>query len=47
MKYADMIGLDKILLNIQKFSEADSRFWFPPQLLIDLVDKNKNFDSLN
>ena len=47
MKYADMIGLDKILLNIQKFSEADSRFWFPPQLLIDLVDNNKNFDSLN
>jgi len=47
MKYADMIGLDKILLNIQKFSEADSRFWSPPQLLIDLVDKNKNFDSLN
>ena len=47
MKYADMIGLDKILLNIQKFSEADSRFWSPPQLLIDLVNKNKNFDSLN
>ena len=47
MKYADMIGLDKILLNIQKFSEADSRFWSPPQLLIDLVDNNKNFDSLN
>ena len=46
-KYADMIGLDKILLNIQKFSEADSRFWSPPQLLIDLVSKNKNFDSLN
>ena len=47
MKYADMIGLDKILLNIQKFSEADSRFWSPPQLLIDLVSKNKSFDSLN
>ena len=47
MKYADMIGLDKILLNIQKFFEADSRFWTPPQLLMDLVDKNKNFDSLN
>jgi 3-hydroxyacyl-CoA dehydrogenase len=47
MKYADMIGLDKILLDIQKFSEADSRFWSPPQLLIDLVSKNKSFDSLN
>tara|TARA_B100001094_G_scaffold876_1_gene842 strand:- start:623 stop:2719 length:2097 start_codon:yes stop_codon:yes gene_type:complete len=47
MKYADMIGLDKILSNIQKFSEDDKRFWSPPQLLIDLVSKGANFDSLN
>jgi 3-hydroxyacyl-CoA dehydrogenase len=47
MKYADMIGLDKILSNIQKFSEEDKRFWSPPQLLIDLVSKGANFDSLN
>ena len=47
MKYADMIGLDKILSNIQKFSEEDKRFWSPPQLLIDLVSKGTNFDSLN
>jgi 3-hydroxyacyl-CoA dehydrogenase len=47
MKYADMIGLDKILLNIQKFSEEDPRFWSPPQLLIDLVKNNRDFDSLN
>ena len=47
MKYADMVGLDKILLNIQKFSEEDPRFWSPPELLIDLVKNNKNFDSLN
>ena len=47
MKYADMIGLDKILSNIKKFSEDDKRFWSPPQLLIDLVSKGTNFDSLN
>jgi len=47
MKYADMVGLDKILLNIKKFSEEDPRFWSPPELLIDLVKNNKNFDSLN
>ncbi len=47
MKYADMIGLDKILKNIQKYSEEDPRFWTPPKLLEDLVKQNKNFDSLN
>ena len=47
MKYADMIGLDKILQNIQKYSEEDTRFWVPPKLLEDLVKQNKNFDSLN
>ena len=47
MKYADMIGLDKILKNIQKYSEEDPRFWAPPKLLEDLVNQNKNFDSLN
>ena len=47
MKYADMIGLDKILKNIQKYSEEDTRFWAPPKLLEDLVKQNKNFDSLN
>ena len=47
MKYADMIGLDKILKNILKYSEEDPRFWTPPKLLEDLVKQNKNFDSLN
>ena len=47
MKYADMIGLDKILKNIQKYSEENPRFWAPPKLLEDLVKQNKNFDSLN
>mgnify|MGYP001173444210 FL=1 len=47
MKYADMIGLNKILKNIKKYSEEDPRFWAPPKLLEDLVKQNKNFDSLN
>src|SRR5210317_310488 len=47
MKYADMIGLDKILKNIQKYSEENPRFWAPPKLLEDLVKQNKDFDSLN
>ena len=47
MKYADIIGLDKILKNIQKYSEEDTRFWAPPKLLEDLVKQNKNFDSMN
>ena len=47
MKYADMIGLDKILKNILKYSKEDPRFWSPPKLLEDLVKQNKNFDSLN
>ena len=47
MKYADMVGLDKILANIQKFSQEDERFWSPPELLIDLVKNKKSFDSLN
>jgi 3-hydroxyacyl-CoA dehydrogenase len=47
MKYADMIGLDKVLANIDKFYQEDKRFWSPPQLLKDLVNNGKNFDSLN
>ena len=47
MKYADMVGLDKILKNIKSYSEEDPRFWAPPKLLEDLVKHNKNFDSLN
>ncbi len=47
MKYADMVGLEKILANIQKFCKEDKRFWSPPDLLIDLVNNKKSFDSLN
>ena len=33
--------------NIEKFYQEDKRFWSPPQLLQDLVNNGRNFDSLN
>jgi len=47
MKYADMHGLNNILASIRKFESEDDWFWKPAQLLVDLVDKGENFDSLN
>ncbi|MGE4612398.1 MAG: 3-hydroxyacyl-CoA dehydrogenase NAD-binding domain-containing protein [Paracoccaceae bacterium] len=47
MKYADMIGLDKVLATIHKMAEQDPMFWVASPLLVDLVAKGKNFDSLN
>ena len=42
-------GLDKSEFQniIKPFYKEDKRFWSPPQLLIDLVNNGKNFDSLN
>jgi 3-hydroxyacyl-CoA dehydrogenase len=47
MKHADMRGLDKVLASIRKFEAEDAWFWKPAQLLVDLVDRGENFDSLN
>lgn len=47
MKYADEVGLDKILSNIEKFAQEDSIFWQPSPLLVELVKTGKNFESLN
>ncbi|MDX1715840.1 MAG: 3-hydroxyacyl-CoA dehydrogenase NAD-binding domain-containing protein [Anderseniella sp.] len=47
MKYADMLGLKKVLASIRKFEKEDARFWKPAQLLVDLVEKGETFDSLN
>jgi len=47
MKYADMQGLNSILASIRKFETEDDWFWKPAQLLVDLVDRGENFDSLN
>lgn len=47
MKYADMIGLENVLANIQQHAKEDSNYWKPSPLLSDLVSKGKNFESLN
>ena len=47
MKYADMVGLDNILADIQAFAKQDPLFWQPSPLLVQLVNEGKNFDSLN
>ena len=47
MKYADMVGLPKVLADIQEFAKEDPLFWQPSPLLVELVAKGANFDSLN
>lgn len=47
MKYADMVGLDKVLDDIREFAKEDPLFWKPSPLLERLVAEGKNFDSLN
>jgi len=47
MKYADMVGLDKVLDDIREFAKADPMFWQASPLLERLVAEGKNFDSLN
>lgn len=47
MKYADMIGLDRIQAEIDRNSQEDPFFWKPSPLLKRLVDVGENFDSLN
>lgn len=47
MKYADMVGLDKILANIESYAQEDAYFWQPASLLKKLVSEGRSFDSLN
>ncbi len=47
MKYADMVGLQKVLADIREFAKEDPLFWQPSALLVDLVARGANFDSLN
>lgn len=47
MKYADTVGLPKILADIQEFAEEDPIFWQPSPLLVELVEKGQDFSSLN
>ncbi|WP_044531289.1 3-hydroxyacyl-CoA dehydrogenase NAD-binding domain-containing protein [Herbaspirillum sp. B65] len=47
MKYADMIGLPEVLADIRAFAAEDALFWTPSPLLLELVERGANFDSLN
>jgi 3-hydroxyacyl-CoA dehydrogenase len=47
MKYADMVGLDRILADVREFAQEDPLFWQPSPLLVELVAQGRDFDSLN
>jgi 3-hydroxyacyl-CoA dehydrogenase len=47
MKYADMVGLPKVLADIREFAKEDPLFWKPSPLLVDLVERGQDFESLN
>lgn len=47
MKYADTVGLPKILDDIREFAKEDPLFWKPSPLLEELVAKGQDFSSLN
>ncbi|MEX0350925.1 MAG: 3-hydroxyacyl-CoA dehydrogenase NAD-binding domain-containing protein [Paracoccaceae bacterium] len=47
MYYADIVGLEKILLDITRFAAEDDFLWQPAPLLQRLVADGKNFASLN
>lgn len=47
MKYADMVGLENILSDINDYSKEDPVFWKPSPLLVQLVKEGRTFDSLN
>ncbi|WP_454826013.1 3-hydroxyacyl-CoA dehydrogenase NAD-binding domain-containing protein [Paraburkholderia xenovorans] len=47
MKYADMIGLPKILADIREFAKEEPLFWKASPLLVELVERGADFASLN
>jgi len=47
MKYADMVGLPRVLADLREFAQEDPLFWKPAPLLEKLVAEGRNFDSLN
>jgi len=47
MKYADTVGLPKILADIREFAQEDPIFWQPSPLLVELGEKGADFASLN
>ncbi|WP_017757987.1 3-hydroxyacyl-CoA dehydrogenase NAD-binding domain-containing protein, partial [Pseudacidovorax intermedius] len=47
MKYADKVGLPKVLDDIRTFAKEDALFWKPAPLLEKLVAEGRDFSSLN
>jgi 3-hydroxyacyl-CoA dehydrogenase len=47
MKYADSVGLAKILADIREFAQEDPLFWQPSPLLVELAGRGADFASLN
>lgn len=47
LKYADQYGLPQVLADIREFAEEDPLFWKASPLLVQLVERGENFDSLN
>lgn len=47
MKYADTYGLPKLLADIREFEKEDPLIWKASPLLVALVEKGADFDSLN
>ncbi len=47
MKWADIVGLDKVLADIETFAKDDAWFWQAAPLLKQLVAEGRTFDDLN
>ena len=47
LKWADIVGLDALLADIQRYGETDPYFWQPAPLLEQLVAQGRTFDDLN
>ena len=47
MKYADTVGLAKVLADIREFAQQDPVFWQPSPLIVDLVECGAMLASLN
>jgi 3-hydroxyacyl-CoA dehydrogenase len=47
MKYADTVGLAKVLADIREFAQQDPVFWQPSPLIVDLVERGATLASLN
>jgi 3-hydroxyacyl-CoA dehydrogenase len=47
MKYADTVGLSRVLADIREFARNDPLFWKPSPLIVELVERGATLASLN